>query len=155
VFPCSQIGALITAFQNHPDAWTRVDSILDRSTSAETRMVATNILQATVKSKWKILPPDQRNGIKTYVVNLIIKLSSDAKTLAENKRFLTKLNMVLVQIVKQEWPEHWCDTHTNSTNKRGGAGDIWAQRDGRKADCWSASCASDLICAGRISFPSS
>ena len=102
-----QIGALITAFQNHPDAWTRVDSILDRSASAETRMVATNILQATVKSKWKILPPDQRNGIKTYVVNLIIKLSSDAKTLAENKRFLTKLNMVLVQIVKQEWPEHW------------------------------------------------
>jgi hypothetical protein len=41
------------------------------------------------------------------VVNLIIKLSSDPKSLAANKTFLTKLNMVLVQIVKQEWPEHW------------------------------------------------
>jgi len=69
--------------------------------------LATIILEQTVKTRWKVLPPEQRQGIKTYVVNLIIKLSSDPKSLAANKTFLTKLNMVLVQIVKQEWPEHW------------------------------------------------
>jgi len=102
-----QIGALITAFQNHPDAWTRADTILEHSTMLETRMLAANILLETCKSRWKILPPEQRQGIKTYLVNLIIKLSSDAKTLVANKTFLTKLNSVLVQIVKHEWPEHW------------------------------------------------
>lgn len=104
---CVQIGAVLTAFQNHPESWTRADAILDRSSSPATRLVATNILQETIKSRWKILPAEQRGGIKTYVVNLIIKLSSDPKVLAENKTFLTKLNMVLVQIVKQEWPDQW------------------------------------------------
>jgi exportin-1 len=102
-----QIGAVITAFQNHPDSWTRVDAILDRSSSPATRILAANILQETVKTRWKILPQEQRAGIKAYVVNLIIKLSSDLKTLVDNRVFLTKLNGVLVQIVKQEWPEHW------------------------------------------------
>lgn len=101
------MNAVITAFQNHPDSWTRVDAILDRSQQDVTRTLATNILQTTVSTRWKILPPDQRAGIKTYVVNLIIKLSSDPNLLRANKAFLTKLNMVLVQIVKQEWPEHW------------------------------------------------
>lgn len=102
-----QLGALLTAFQNHPDAWTRVDSILDRSSLPETRHLAATILSDTIRSRWKILPAEQRAGIKTYIVNLIIRLSSDAKLLAENKKFLTKLNMVLVQIVKQEWPDQW------------------------------------------------
>jgi exportin-1 len=98
---------LIVGFQNHPQAWTRVDGILDRSTNAETRMLAANILKNTVQTRWKILPPEQRAGIKTYVVNLIIKLSSDSAVLAANKSFLTRLNMVLIQIVKQEWPDQW------------------------------------------------
>jgi len=102
-----ELGVFMVAFQQHPLAWTRVDTILDRSTAPETRMLATIILESTIKTRWKVLPPEQRQGIKTYVVNLIIKLSSDPKSLAMNKTFLTKLNMVLVQIVKQEWPDQW------------------------------------------------
>lgn len=87
-----QVGNFVTAFQNHPDSWTRVDGILERSAKLESKVLACNILQKAVQTKWNILPPEQRNGIKTFVVNLIIKLSSEPAMLAANKLLLTKLN---------------------------------------------------------------
>lgn len=70
-------------------------------------MLALNILDKTIRQRWQILPQAQRDGIKTYIVNLIIRLSSDAATLKAQSTFLTKLNGVLIQIVKQEWPHNW------------------------------------------------
>ena len=120
-----------------------MDGILERSAKVESKVLACNILQKAVATKWNILPPEQRNGIKTFVVNLIIKLSSEPAMLAANKLLLTKLNsqstrdhddaaplhlasvcvsltcvaaravcllvcpVVLVHIVKHEWPAHW------------------------------------------------
>ena len=69
-----------------------MDGILERSAQTNTRVLAATILADTVKAKWKILPPEQRNGIKTFVVNLIIKLSSEPASLQANKLLLTKLN---------------------------------------------------------------
>ena len=44
------------------------------------------------------MPQQQREGIKTYVVNLVIKVSSDPKNLKEQKLFLSKANKVLVEV---------------------------------------------------------
>jgi len=98
---------VLSQFQEHPDAWMRVDTILEYSRNYNTKFVALQILESVIKYRWKILPKDQREGIKTYIVNLIIKLSSDYTTLQREKLFLSKLDMVLVQIIKQEWPHHW------------------------------------------------
>ncbi|KAG8123036.1 hypothetical protein E2320_018422, partial [Naja naja] len=46
-------------------------------------------------------------GIKKYVVGLIIKTSSDPSCVEKEKVYIGKLNMILVQILKQEWPKHW------------------------------------------------
>ncbi|KAH7026853.1 CRM1 C terminal-domain-containing protein [Linnemannia elongata] len=54
-----------------------------------------------------MLPPEQCQGIRNYTVGLIVKLSSDEVTLQQQKTLLGKLNMVLVQILKQEWPHAW------------------------------------------------
>jgi len=105
--PNPEAQRILVTFQDHPLAWTRVDSILDKSSEPTSRYLALNILEKTVKHKWKILPPDQREGIKSYTVNLIIKLSSDYTTMKSQAAFMTKLNTVLVQIVKQEWPQNW------------------------------------------------
>lgn len=58
-------------------------------------------------TKWKILPRDQCQGIRNFVVNCIIDHSSTDDTLRSERPFLNKLNLVLVSILKQEWPHNW------------------------------------------------
>ncbi|KAG0048244.1 Karyopherin transporter [Gryganskiella cystojenkinii] len=98
---------VLTQFQEHPDAWRRVDAILDNSKVSQTKFLALAILEKLVQTKWKLLPPEQCQGIRNYTVGLIVKLSSDEATLVREKTLLNKLNMVLVQILKQEWPHAW------------------------------------------------
>jgi len=69
--------------------------------------LALSILGEAINTRWKILPAEQRNGIKNYIVNLVIKLSSDEATMAANKTYIPKLNNILVAIIKQEWPRNW------------------------------------------------
>ncbi|OXB52746.1 UNVERIFIED_CONTAM: hypothetical protein H355_012144, partial [Colinus virginianus] len=44
---------------------------------------------------------------KKYVVGLIIRMLSDPTRVEKEKVYLGKLNVILVQILKQEWPKHW------------------------------------------------
>lgn len=60
-----------------------------------------------IRSRWGALPDAQREGIKTYVSNLIIKISTDESGFRREKTFLNKLNLVLVDILKQDWPHKW------------------------------------------------
>ena len=57
--------------------------------------------------RWKVLPPEQREGIKTYVVGKVIAMSSDEEVLKRERLFVGKLNLTLVEILKQEWPHNW------------------------------------------------
>lgn len=98
---------ILTTLKEHPDAWTRVDSILEFSQNQQTKFYALQILDEVIKTRWKILPRNQCEGIKKYVVGLIIKTSSDPATMEANKVYLNKLNMILVQILKREWPKNW------------------------------------------------
>jgi exportin-1 len=68
---------------------------------------AIQILDELVKTRWKTLPREQCEGLKNYVVNYIISCSSDPGSLQRNRLVLTKINSVLVQIIKQDWPRHW------------------------------------------------
>lgn len=60
-----------------------------------------------IKTRWGALPDAQREGIKTYISNLIIKLSTDESSFRRERTFLNKLNLVLVDILKQDWPHKW------------------------------------------------
>ena len=51
-----------------------------------------------MKYRWGALPDEQREGIKNYISNLIIKLSSEEATFRREKMFLNKLNLILVQV---------------------------------------------------------
>ncbi|KAI8854398.1 CRM1 C terminal-domain-containing protein [Chytridium lagenaria] len=61
---------VLNQFQEHPEAWKRVDAILERSQSVTSKFIA-------LTTMWKALPHQQRDGIKNYIVALIIKMSSD------------------------------------------------------------------------------
>lgn len=98
---------LLNQLKSHPEAWTRVDAILEYSSNPQTKYYALQILEALVGSRWRALPREQCEGIKTYVVGLAIKISSEPELMEREKLYATKLNLVLVNIVKQEWPIKW------------------------------------------------
>jgi exportin-1 len=70
---------------------------------------ALGVLDVTVKTRWKSLPAKQSAAVKEYLIKLILKLSEDSNNLTnkEMSRYMKRLNLVLVQIVKQDWPENW------------------------------------------------
>lgn len=58
-------------------------------------------------TRWKVLPRDQCQGIRNFVVQFIIQCSSSEESLRSNKTLLNKLNLVLISVLKQEWPHNW------------------------------------------------
>ena len=48
-----------------------------------------------------------REGIKNYVVGKVIGLASSPELLQQNHTFVGRLNLVLVNILKQDWPHNW------------------------------------------------
>lgn len=120
------VQEVLVKFQDHPDSWLRVDQILEKSQSNNTKIIALNILENAVKSRWKVLPAEHKEGIKKYIVDQIIKMyvaaadaevglpvdfcpfrSSNYDTLKAQSVFVRKLNLILVQVVKREWPQNW------------------------------------------------
>ena len=49
----------------------------------------------------------QTSGIRNFVVNIIIQTSNSEESLKTQRTFLNKLNLVLVSILKQDWPQNW------------------------------------------------
>ena len=76
----------------------QVDTILEFSNNQQTKYYALQILESVIKTRWKVLPRNQCDGIKKYIVGLIIKTSSDQELMEKEKTYLNKLNMILVQV---------------------------------------------------------
>jgi exportin-1 len=58
-------------------------------------------------TRWKVLPREQCQGIRNFVVQFIIQMSSTDESLRKERALINKLNLVLVSILKQEWPHNW------------------------------------------------
>ncbi|KAL8795670.1 MAG: hypothetical protein Q9195_001908 [Heterodermia aff. obscurata] len=99
-------------FKENPDAWLLVDKILQEATYPQTKYIGLQVLESVILTKWKVLPREQCQGIRNFVVNFIIQSSSSDESLRTQRTFLNKLNLVLVSILKQEWPHNW-PTFTN------------------------------------------
>lgn len=100
--------ALLTQVQEAPNAWMRVDKVLDSpSSSVHAKFFALQILDALIRYRWKTLARETADSIRNYVVNSVIKLSSTDEQLARQRVYVSKLNLILVQVVKQDWPQRW------------------------------------------------
>ncbi|PWN46897.1 putative CRM1-nuclear export factor, exportin [Violaceomyces palustris] len=97
----------LAQFQEHPDAWQRVPAILQQSTSSQTKYIALQILDKLITTRWKVLPEDQQQGIRNFIVEMIIQQSSDEGNLRRERTYIGKLDTTLIQILKQEWPHNW------------------------------------------------
>eukprot|EP00051_Salpingoeca_urceolata_P013954 m.176775 g.176775 ORF g.176775 m.176775 type:complete len:1074 (+) comp17952_c4_seq1:181-3402(+) len=98
---------ILLRLKESDQAWTRVHQILEESREPNTRFFALLVLERVIRTQWKILPEPQREGMKNFIVQLIIQISSSFESLVAEKLFVAKLNMVLIEIVKHEWPHKW------------------------------------------------
>lgn len=97
----------LNQFKENPDAWLRVDKILQEAQYPQTKYLGLQVLDNVIMTRWKVLPRDQCQGIRNFVVNFIIQMSSTEESLRKERALLNKLNLVLVSILKQEWPHNW------------------------------------------------
>ncbi|CAF9913414.1 MAG: Exportin-1 [Gomphillus americanus] len=103
----TQAQNAMNQFKENPDSWLLVDKILQESTYPQTKYLGLQVLDNVIMTRWKVLPREQCQGIRNFVVNFIIQTSNSEESLRTNKAFLNKLNLVLVSILKQEWPHNW------------------------------------------------
>jgi exportin-1 len=96
----------LTALKGHLSAWSVVATILERAEDEPTKFFGLQILEEAIKYRWKVMPEADRGGIKQYVVGLCIEYAGKPRSSAQ-RTFLNKANLVLVQVLKQEWPHNW------------------------------------------------
>jgi exportin-1 len=89
---------VLTRFKDHPDAWTRVDKILEHAKSSNTKFFALQVLDPVIQYRWKALPRDQCDAIRNFIVDKVVTLSSNEQTLRSEKVYLQKLDTILVQV---------------------------------------------------------
>lgn len=98
---------VLTAFQEHPDSWQRAGQVLESSKDPQTKYIALSILDKLIQSRWKLLPDEQRLGIRNFIVNMIIALCDDDAQFSTQKSLINKCDLTLVQILKKDWPANW------------------------------------------------
>ncbi|XP_023337430.1 exportin-1 [Eurytemora carolleeae] len=87
---------VLTTLKEHPDSWTKVDTILEFSSNQQTKYYALQILESVIKTRWKVI-----GGVYNY---LILNLNWIC---VQERTYLQKLNIILVLILKREWPHNW------------------------------------------------
>ncbi|KAM7463572.1 hypothetical protein LguiA_031693 [Lonicera macranthoides] len=98
---------ILRELQNNPDMWLQVVRILSNSQNLNTKFFALQVLEGVIKYRWNALPVEQRDGMKNYISDVIVKLSSDEISFRRERLYVNKLNIILVQILKHEWPARW------------------------------------------------
>ncbi|GMF98103.1 hypothetical protein B5S33_g3882 [[Candida] boidinii] len=98
---------ILTNFKSNQNAWTRADKILTLSSNPQSKFIALSILDELIKTKWKALPDDQRLGIRNFIASMIISMCENDDQFVSQRALISKSDLTLVQIIKQDWPANW------------------------------------------------
>ncbi|KAH7538418.1 hypothetical protein FEM48_Zijuj03G0197400 [Ziziphus jujuba var. spinosa] len=98
---------ILRDLQNNPDMWLQVVHILQNTKNLNTKFFALQVLEGVIKYRWNALPVEQRDGMKNYISDVIVQLSSNEASFRLERLYVNKLNIILVQILKHDWPARW------------------------------------------------
>ncbi|RZC31413.1 Protein EXPORTIN 1A isoform F [Glycine soja] len=98
---------ILRDLKNNPDTWLQVMHILQNTQSLNTKFFALQVLEGVIKYRWNALPVDQRDGMKKFISDVIVQLSGNEASFRTDRLYVNKLNIILVQILKHEWPVRW------------------------------------------------
>ncbi len=90
---------ILTQFQQHPNAWTKVSIILEESQNLNSKFIALQILKEVIQYRWNALPDTQRVGIKNFIIKTVIEKASNPDVMVRERVLLSKMNEVLVQVL--------------------------------------------------------
>jgi len=100
--------AFLVKLRENPDIWKRTYDVLETSKNEATKFFILQALGHAINTRWKILPSELKEGVKSYIVSKILAFSGTDELLKIHGKFLSSsLNMTLVQILKQDWPHEW------------------------------------------------
>lgn len=102
-----QAQSVLNRFQEHPESWKFVDNILSNSSNAQSKYIALSCLNKLIQYRWKMIPEEERIGIRNFIVNMIISLCNDEAEFETQRALINKIDLTLVSILKQEWPHNW------------------------------------------------
>ncbi|MCI20992.1 exportin-1-like, partial [Trifolium medium] len=55
------------------------------------------VLEGVIKYRWNALPAEQRDGMKNFISDIIVQLSSNEASFRMERLYVNKLNIILVQ----------------------------------------------------------
>ena len=90
-----------------PNAFSYSDFILQNSKNKYTLFFALNIIERTVKSHWTVLDQNFKLSVRNFLIDYVIKLVNEEGKENENSFLISKINIVIVAIGKQEWTTTW------------------------------------------------
>lgn len=102
-----QASLILNEFQENPDSWKRADVILSLSKNPQAKYIALSCLNKLIQYRWKTVPDNERAGIRSFIVNMIIALCDDEEVFQNERALINKVDLTLVSILKQEWPHNW------------------------------------------------
>lgn len=103
----SKAQQVLMKLRQHPQAWRKVEAIVEQGQSPHTKFFGLQILEDLIKFRWLELPPETRTGIRGYLIKLITKVASSSESLAKQRLFASKLNLQIVEVAKHDWPGQW------------------------------------------------
>eukprot|EP00924_Labyrinthula_sp_SR-Ha-C_P010324 snap_masked-scaffold_23-processed-gene-3.12-mRNA-1 protein AED:0.00 eAED:0.01 QI:0/-1/0/1/-1/1/1/0/1034 len=110
----AQVDKDLTELRNNPASYKYIPSLLqNQNSSLNVKFFALSVLQETVKFRWNALPREEKDGLKNFIVQQVLQLASNSNAsnfnTSQQKIFLNKFNVVLVDVLKQDWPDNWPD----------------------------------------------
>ncbi|KAL8160536.1 hypothetical protein V2J09_002073 [Rumex salicifolius] len=103
----SAADQILRDLQNNPDMWLQVVHILQNTQNLNTKFFALQVLEGVIKYRWNALPIAQRDGMRNYISEVIVQLSRNEASFRKERLYVNKLNVILVQILKHDWPAKW------------------------------------------------
>ena len=87
----------------------RSATIIDSAESQQTLYFALSVLEDAINLQWKVMPEEEREGIKSFIGDKIFDLLSEKENGGGSDLLINKYDHALVAIIKQDWPHNWPD----------------------------------------------
>lgn len=98
---------ILIQFINDPDSWNIVDSVIAEPTvSTNCKFITLTILRDKIRFRWNLMQSEEKELVKTFIISKITEWAHNTQA-KDIHALLTMVNMILVEIIKLEWPQQW------------------------------------------------
>lgn len=98
-----EANSILNAFQESSNSWLLVPQIIAQAQNSYSLFFGLSTFIKGVQKSWGTLDDTQRRSFQTFFFQLVMKWSSESMP----EHLLNSANEVLIEILKNDWPEFW------------------------------------------------